>query len=401
MTTVLFVSILEKDMVGVHRKINSLITELKSFDNIIVDCLLISSNRTSAFEYSYGRVLYVPQVRASWYNEVYKSLDNFIETNYKKALPLIYFRYPFADKHLYTFVKKYGHRIIFEHNTIEEEELKVYFKYYRLRDFLYNLKKLDFSDLMGKLKLLRDENGYGTKVLNRVIGGICVTTEIGEYENKRSSNRYTINIIGNALNETVVPDINEKLEPILGVFRCAFVAGHANNWHGVDRILKGISGYNGNIKIEIIYVGKILHSVKNIIKNLGLEDNIIFIETCDTEKLKLILSSCHIGISSLGLHRIPLKQGSVLKTREYLLNGLPTVFSYEDEDLESDKLLSEFIIKAPQDDSPINFNFILERYKQILRIGTSKKKISEQSIYRFGVKTKAYQLFKSLKPFFN
>jgi len=46
-----------------------------------------------------------------------------------------------------------------------------------------------------------------------------------------------------------------------------------------------------------------------------------------------LLEQCDVGISTLAIDRKGLTEGAPLKTREYLLMGLPVIIGYQDTDL--------------------------------------------------------------------
>ncbi|MDP2388221.1 MAG: hypothetical protein Q8M29_17740 [Bacteroidota bacterium] len=383
---ILFVAIADMGLKGVFAKITATIDALQN-SGAQVHGLIVSSDKQSEVKHGSIDIIGFSKNKKT----IFQEIESFINANYQEC-PLIYFRYPLADKYLLEFVKKYGSRIVFEHNTIEENELQLYFKYYKLKDFLYNLRHFNFSDLLMNYRLLLNERKYGSKVLHLTKAGIGVTAEISEYENKRAGKMYCNQVIGNAVLSNLTPKIKNNIEKIENKLTCIFIAGHANNWHGIDRAICGIKNYKGKVKIRIIYVGTILHTVKEMVKSLDLAGSIDFVGICDREQIEQLILKSDIGISTLALHRIPLVQGSVLKTREYLLHGLPILIGYEDQEVERDELLSKYLVKVKANDEAIDFEKVINALNEISLSGITPAQISRKSCEEFGIKAKAAEL---------
>lgn len=124
-----------------------------------------------------------------------------------------------------------------------------------------------------------------------------------------------------------------------------------SNWHGYDRLLKAMSiikqTSNISLKLKIVGDGPSIPALKKLSAELGL-DNVEFTGMLSGEKLDEAYNNTHIGVSSLGLYRIGIKEASPLKAREYAARGLITLGAAEDVDFSDD---SEFRIKVPNDDS--------------------------------------------------
>jgi hypothetical protein len=385
---IVYIAIADTGLKGVFSKVTGTINALADVGLNIRGLIMSSETASTA-----GNAIDVLQYTDP--TKIYPAIEQYLSKNYR-TFPLLYFRYPFADRHLSDFVKKRGTHIVFEHNTIEESELALYFKYYTTRDFFYNLRKLDFSDAIGKRKLLKEEKNTGREILSYAKAGIAVTTEIAAYENSRAGKAYCKHVLGNAVYASVLPRIKKVLSTDTNKLRCIFVAGHANNWHGIDRAIQGMGAYKGTYDISLIYVGKVLHTVKEQVEALGLSSKVVFAGMCEKDKLEELMLNTDLAISTLALHRIPLKQGSVLKTREYLLHGVPTLIGYEDEELEADTLLNKYLIKAGANDTPIDFELVIGELKKITASGVSPVEISTQLFKEYGIQAKAQQLKKAL-----
>jgi glycosyltransferase involved in cell wall biosynthesis len=142
---------------------------------------------------------------------------------------------------------------------------------------------------------------------------------------------------------------------LLGLANVAF-------WHGYDRVIKGLSDYYSNTKnkfpifFHIAGEGPVLYSLKQMALVLGVEKYVIFHGPVYGEELDNLFNSCHVAVASLGLHRIGIHAGSVLKAREYCARGIPFFMGMKDPDFEEEL---RFIYYVPQDDSAIKIEDIV------------------------------------------
>lgn len=108
-------------------------------------------------------------------------------------------------------------------------------------------------------------------------------------------------------------------------------------WHGYDRLIRSLSEYKGQQKIMIHMVGGndggSLSEWQALVKELKLEDKVIFHGPKNGAELDEIFDLCDVGINSLGMYRKGFTVTSELKAREYAARGLPFVCSVEDQAL--------------------------------------------------------------------
>ena len=69
-----------------------------------------------------------------------------------------------------------------------------------------------------------------------------------------------------------------------------------------------------------------------------------------------------LGVSSLGLYRIGLELGTVMKGREYMARGLPFVYAGEDPTIEKGH---PHAMQVPNDDTPIDMEEIAAFAKRV------------------------------------
>lgn len=105
-------------------------------------------------------------------------------------------------------------------------------------------------------------------------------------------------------------------------YNVVFIGSPDMSWHGIDKIL---------------YLAKKLPDVDfNII---GVEDegestdNVFFRGYLNHKEMQPYLDNASVALSTLALHRKGMKEACPLKSRQYLLNGLPIIIGYDDPDL--------------------------------------------------------------------
>ena len=136
-------------------------------------------------------------------------------------------------------------------------------------------------------------------------------------------------------------------------------------YHGYDRVILGLSNYlrtENQIKINFIVVGgsddDTYDKLKKLTKDLSLEEYVHFTNNVPYEELDSFFEKADIGIGSLARHRSGISTMASLKNREYAARGIP--FIYSENDLSFDD--KDFVLKVKQDDSPLDFNEIINFY---------------------------------------
>ena len=140
-------------------------------------------------------------------------------------------------------------------------------------------------------------------------------------------------------------------------------------WHGFDRLIKGLADYYKSVQIETevffdIVGGGVqneLDMLKNLTRELNLENYVTFYNESSGEELDAFFEKADFGVASLGRHRSGISKIKTLKTREYAARGIPFIYSETDDDFDN----MPYIIKAPADESPIDINKIVEFYKSL------------------------------------
>jgi glycosyltransferase involved in cell wall biosynthesis len=207
--------------------------------------------------------------------------------------------------------------------------------------------------------------------LRKVIDEFVVVNEIDDKTAKERLGKHRVITNGFDVSSVSVkksPKLENEIH-ILGLANLAI-------WHGYDRIITGISEYKGPQKIIFHLAGgegkAEAEKLKKQAMQFGISSNIIFYPPLYGKELSELFDKCHIAAGSLGMHRIKLQKGSILKLREYCSRGIPFLTSYLDDDFNNFK----FCVKFEASDEPIDMygicNFVetihkTENYPQIMR----------------------------------
>lgn len=306
-----------------------------------------------------------------------------------KQQDVFFFRYPTASRELNKVCTAIPNRIIFEQNSIVSKELFLKLKSFDWRDYLYMLRTRQFIDWRTSINILFRELIWYKKVLRKSAGVISVTSEIGKFYAQKVPRlkKYTVGngIDTKVVNEYYLPKFdNQHLHALM-------ICSHPNPWHGTDRLVRGLLNYSGDKQIKLHLVGNFDALTNRLAKQVTNPHEVIFYGFLSREEIDVVKNKCHVSIGSLALHRIPLKQGSVLKVREYLSSGMPTVIGYEDEDI-ANSPLKKYVYQIPANDSPVNFNKLFTFASEIFQQKKFVAEIREQARQRFDTsnKVKAY-----------
>lgn len=250
---------------------------------------------------------------------------------------IFYFRYPLADRaflRLIEAIKKDGGIVITEHQSIESSEL------------LSNRRPL----------LFLIESLFAQKVRKEISGFVSVTREIADYELARSGNNHKPYLVnGNGIEVSSVPI--RKTPAFDGKNLELLCVAQVAKWHGLDRLVKGMAEYKGNmnVRLHVVGDGSEVPNLKKLVSDLELENSVMFHGFKMGKELDEFFDKCHIAIGSLGLHRIGVSEGSILKVREYCARGIPFIYGSMDKDFREG---FPYLLNVPPDETPIDLDAV-------------------------------------------
>lgn len=135
------------------------------------------------------------------------------------------------------------------------------------------------------------------------------------------------------------------------------------DWHGYDRMITALKNYKGDEKIILHFAGNdgdgSLAKWQQMAEGM---ENIIFHGGVYGDDLDKLINCMDLGVSSLGLYRIGLELGTVMKGREYMARGLPFVYAGEDPTIEKGH---PYAMQVSNDDAPIDMEEIIAFAKRV------------------------------------
>lgn len=255
----------------------------------------------------------------------------------------IYIRYFGSDRHFISFLKKLDSRkekILLEFPTYPYDEEK------NPQNFV-------------ERRMVKNDKKYRTSLYKYIFRAITFS------DDEKIFNIPTIKL-QNGINIEDFATSRDR-SSILDSLELIAVA-NLSKWHGYDRIIRGIKNYYNanektiNIHFKIIGKGAAYNELYKLTEDLKLTKYISFVGIKTGKDLDEEFKTAHLAIGSLGMHRIGLKSGSVLKVREYTARGLPTVLGYQDLSI---KKGTSFILQVEGNDSAIDMSEIIKFAKQL------------------------------------
>ena len=153
-------------------------------------------------------------------------------------------------------------------------------------------------------------------------------------------------------------------------------------WHGFDRVIDGLARYNRQehrtrVCFHIVGEGTEAEKYRETVRRENLEDCVFFCGKKMGKELDEIFEGADIGVSSIGLHRIGLKEASPLKDREYGARGLVFLADHRIDFLEEK---SGYLFRVPADDTPVDISELVDFYEELKTrcdIGDVRKEIRQ------------------------
>jgi hypothetical protein len=289
-------------------------------------------------------------------------------------------RYPIADYFLFRFMTRFASRfkILFEHNTLEEEELRLRADKSTWYRYFY-----------------WSERFFGSRTRRMASGLICVTNEIERRQAQIAGSAIPTVTISNGidvLRTTFNPPRQENFPQPLNVL---FLAGSEAPWHGVDILLNSLGSYNGSANVHCYIAGSIDAKSQERVTSMP---QVTLLGHQENDALDAVFQKCHIGVGSLALFRNNMSEACTLKVREYWARGLPIVLGYDDTDLMNNTEMKRFFLKVEISVDPFptfDFNAVVSFANTVLKITNLNEMIRSHALdtVHYPVKAKAYLSF--------
>ena len=133
--------------------------------------------------------------------------------------------------------------------------------------------------------------------------------------------------------------------------------------HGYDRLIHGLGEYYSHHpsprKVNLIMVGDgpCRHNYEALADTYHVTDHIRFMGPLRGDALTAAYRSAVVGLGSLAVFRKGYTASSSLKTKEYLIRGLPFVYAGTEIGLDAD---FPFAFQIPNDEQPVSIEAILD-----------------------------------------
>ncbi|MCI1713966.1 glycosyltransferase [Bifidobacterium tibiigranuli] len=149
-------------------------------------------------------------------------------------------------------------------------------------------------------------------------------------------------------------------------------------WHGIDRLLEGISKYKergGQRQVHLTLIGQGTDQINRQVQHLRLEQEVTVIGPTDSNRLMQYYNQCNMGVESLARFRSHnTSLNSSLKSRDYLNSGLP-FFGEGMVDVFNNREYP-YYYQVPSDDTPIDMEEIFKFFDSIYLNSTEEDVIS-------------------------
>lgn len=154
-------------------------------------------------------------------------------------------------------------------------------------------------------------------------------------------------------------------------------------FHGYDRLLKGLAKYYSDgekkqiVTVTMVGNGSCRADYEKIVTDNNITKYVRFTGTLKGEKLTEEYRKASLGISSLGMYRERFEEASSLKTKEYLVRGLPFVYAVNEIGFDES---FPYALKLENNSSPVSIDEIVAFANRIKQL-EPQKVVSEMRDY--------------------
>lgn len=147
---------------------------------------------------------------------------------------------------------------------------------------------------------------------------------------------------------------------------CMTGVANTNFWHGFDRMIAGIAEYykgspSRTVHFNIVGNGPVNCELEELCIQKDVGKYVHFLGPKQGEELNAIMAETDICIGCLACHRKNIAEVKSLKNVEYAARGIPFIYSERNYDFDN----QPYVIKAPQDESPIDITRLIEQFEGI------------------------------------
>ena len=135
-----------------------------------------------------------------------------------------------------------------------------------------------------------------------------------------------------------------------------------NKWHGYERLLNGLIDYyekggQREFKVHMVGEGSELPEYQRIARHPLLNNRVVFYGRLSGTDLDSVYDVADMGVTSLACYLSGIQVGSFLKSREYLLKGMPMVTGCPIDILDKDA--TWLYLEFANDDLPLDMDRVV------------------------------------------
>lgn len=355
MRALFFINETIKESSGISKKILSQVSALASMSETCYFCRLVESDGYFSRqvddyllnEFGAGKLGRLK----SWLQ--FYNLEQFI---LKNGVTFLYIRYTHYANPLFNIflkrIKSAGVRVIMEIPTFPYDH------------------EYDQACLFSRLKL-KLEQIFRQTMANHVYRFVTFSND------KEIWGRPAI-CISNAVNPDLLPISTSAFNGL----QLNFIAvANLAPWHGYDRFLRSLAHYYAgpnkptcDIHFHLVGDGPLLSDLVALAKQLDITSRVTFHGPLDGENLDKVFANAHIGVDSLGRHRSGNNYNNSLKSKEYLIRGLPLIKSH----IDFSTLNCPYVYDISPDEKIFDVQIIYNWYKSIDVNNTVIRQYAEQ-----------------------
>lgn len=149
--------------------------------------------------------------------------------------------------------------------------------------------------------------------------------------------------------------------------------------HGIDRIIKALANYRGDVPVSFHIAGEgdASSELRGLAKSLGVLDRTVFFHGyLYGSELAALYEESDVGVSALGFHRYGVYDCSPLKTKEYLALGLPCLGTTSEKDILNSEA-SKYFYAVGSNEDPIPLDSVVAYFSDLKRNGLTRSEVRQ------------------------
>jgi hypothetical protein len=339
---------------------NKVLSQIKSLNKIGANCKGAFFSTEVEQVYSFNEYVdFIPVDKCNWkyfrslgqYSLVLRKTYQFISDKFS-VTDFFYLRYSGASLRLYFIVKKFGKKIISEHQSKEIIEINE-----SSAANPFNLRPSKFLSWFNYQFIpIFNEKIWGILFARKVKAIVTVTNELALYQKAKGCEK--VFIVPNGIDVSLYRvRLIPKLEKDITIL---FLKGTSTlaSWNGLDRIINSIDAFHKSNKSE--YSFKLLICGRHFKNEFPVRDYIIHLDYLQGNDLDNVFNIAHIAASTMCSFRRGLEESAILKSREYFARGIPFIYAYKDVDFDESKIVKENTLHFVNDDSILDMDKVVQ-----------------------------------------